>query len=153
MKIKKDTLVSISMTLSDENNNLIEENKDNIIYLHGGYGHIFRKLEEELMGKEIGYKFNIKLLASEAFGEIREDLISQEPLDELPSDIVVGMELDGEVDGVIYQVIEIGDTHALIDGNSPYAGMDMIAKGEVLEIEHLSPEAVAAVLEDAHEHD
>jgi FKBP-type peptidyl-prolyl cis-trans isomerase SlyD len=44
MTIKKNALVSLSLTLSDENGNAIEENDEDIIYLHGGYGQIFKKL-------------------------------------------------------------------------------------------------------------
>ncbi len=153
MNIKKDALVSIKMILSDEHGNVIEENEEEIIYLHGGYGHIFKKLEEELEGKEVGNEFDVKLSASEAFGEFREDLILREPLSEMPIDVAVGMELDGEEEeGVIYQVIEMDETHAILDGNHPYAGVAMIATGEVMEIEYLSTEAIAKILEDDHHH-
>ncbi len=152
MNIKKDALVSIKMILSDEHGNVIEENEEEIIYLHGGYGHIFKKLEEELEGKEVGNEFDVKLSASEAFGEFREDLILREPLSEMPIDVAVGMELDGGEEGVIYQVIEMDETHAILDGNHPYAGVAMIATGEVMEIEYLSTEAIAKILEDDHHH-
>jgi FKBP-type peptidyl-prolyl cis-trans isomerase SlyD len=152
VNIKKDALVSIKMILSDEHGNVIEENEEEIIYLHGGYGHIFKKLEEELEGKEVGNEFDVKLSASEAFGEFREDLILREPLSEMPIDVAVGMELDGEEEGVIYQVIEMDETHAILDGNHPYAGVAMIATGEVMEIEYLSTEAIAKILEDDHHH-
>jgi len=152
VNIKKDALVSIKMILSDEHGNVIEENEEEIIYLHGGYGHIFKKLEEALEGKEVGNEFDVKLSASEAFGEFREDLILREPLSEMPIDVAVGMELDGEEEGVIYQVIEMDETHAILDGNHPYAGVAMIATGEVMEIEYLSTEAIAKILEDDHHH-
>ena len=152
MKIKKDALVSIKMTLSDENGNVIEENEEEIIYLHGGYGHLFQKLEDEIEGKKVGDKFSVQLTASEAFGEFREDLIFREPLNEMPTDVAVGMELDGEEEGIIYQVIEVDATHAIVDGNHTYAGVPMIAKGEIMEIEYLSPEALAKILEDDHHH-
>ena len=152
MKIKKNSMVSISMNLSDENGNTIEENDEEIIYLHGGYGHLFKRLEEELEGKTIGDTFNVKLNASEAFGEFNEELVSRELLSDLPEDVEVGMELDGEMDGIIFSVLEIDKTHALIDGNHPYAGLPLIAKGTVLEIEYLNEATVAKVLEDDHHH-
>lgn len=52
MHIKKDALVSIDLELQDENGNTIEENDQEVIYLHGGYGHLFQKLEEALEGKK-----------------------------------------------------------------------------------------------------
>jgi FKBP-type peptidyl-prolyl cis-trans isomerase SlyD len=152
MKIQKNAMVSIELTLSDENGNVIEENDEALIYLHGGYGHLFQKLEDVLEGKGIGEKFNVKLTPSEAFGEFREDLISKELLTDLPEDVEVGMEMDGEEEGIIYVVLEIDESHALVDGNHPYAGHTLIAKGQVLEIEYLDDATVAKVLEDEHHH-
>lgn len=150
MKIQKNAMVSIELTLSDENGNVIEENDEELLYLHGGYGHLFQKLEDALEGKEIGDTFSVKLAPSEAFGEIREDLISQELLSDLPEDIEVGMEMDGEEEGIIYRILEIGETHAHVDGNHHYAGYSFIAEGKVLEIEYLDDATVARVLEDYH---
>ncbi|CAA6820008.1 MAG: FKBP-type peptidyl-prolyl cis-trans isomerase SlyD (EC [uncultured Sulfurovum sp.] len=150
MNIKKNAMVSISMTLSDDNGNIIEDNEEEIIYLHGGYGHLFQKLEEELEGKTIGDAFTVNLKPSEAFGEFNEDLVSKEMLSDLPDDIEVGMELDGDLDGVIFNVLEVDETHALIDGNHPYAGFHLIATGNILEIEHLDDETIAKVLEEEH---
>jgi FKBP-type peptidyl-prolyl cis-trans isomerase SlyD len=150
VKIKKDAMVEISLTLSDENGTILEENDETIIYLHGGYGHLFAKLEEELEGKEVGYKYNLKLEPIDAFGEFREDLVSRELLSDLPEDVEVGMELDGEEEGIIYSVLELSETDALIDGNHPYAGYTLIAQGEVLEIEYIDEETVAKVLADEH---
>jgi FKBP-type peptidyl-prolyl cis-trans isomerase SlyD len=150
MKIQKNAMVSIELTLSDENGNVIEENDEELLYLHGGYGHLFQKLEDELEGKEIGDTFSVKLAPSEAFGEIREDLVTQELLSDLPEEIEVGMEMDGEEEGIIYRVLEIGETHARVDGNHHYAGYAFIAEGKVMEIEYLDDATVTRVLEDYH---
>ncbi|CAA6815534.1 MAG: FKBP-type peptidyl-prolyl cis-trans isomerase SlyD (EC [uncultured Sulfurovum sp.] len=152
MKIQKNAMVSISMTLKDENGNIIENNDQEIIYLHGGYGHLFTKLEEALEGRSIGDAFNINLSPVEAFGEFNEELVSKELLSDLPEDLEVGMELDGEVEGVIFSVLEMDETHALVDGNHPYAGFSLVAEGKVLEIEYLDDETVTQILEDEHQH-
>lgn len=151
MKIQKNAMVSILMKLNDEDGNVIEEN-DEIIYLHGGYGHLFKKLEEALEGKSVGDTFTVALTPAEAFGAFDEALISRELLSDLPEDVVVGMELDGEMDGVIYEVLEIDDTHALLDGNHPYAGVAIVASGNIVEIEYLDDETVAKVLAEDHHH-
>ena len=44
-KIKKNTLVSISLITEDEGGNLLDESEE-VMYLHGDYGQIFRKLED-----------------------------------------------------------------------------------------------------------
>lgn len=152
VNIQKNTMVSVSMVLKDENRNVIENNDEKIIYLHGGYGHMFQKIEDELEGKTIGDTFNINLSPAEAFGEFDESLVSKELLSDLPEDVEVGMELDGNVEGVIFAVLEMDETHALVDGNHPYAGYALIADGKVLEIEHLDDETVTKILEDEHHH-
>jgi FKBP-type peptidyl-prolyl cis-trans isomerase 2 len=55
--------------------------------------------------------------------------------------------VDGVLEGVVFQVVEMDDTHALLDGNHPYAGVPMIATDEVLEIEYLSDEAIDKILQ------
>jgi len=152
VNIQKNTMVSVSMVLKDENENVIENNDEEIIYLHGGYGHMFQKIEDELEGKNIGDTFNIKLSPAEAFGEFDESLVSKELLSDLPEDVEVGMELDGNVEGVIFAVLEMDETHALVDGNHPYAGHTFIAEGKVLEMEQLDDETVNKILKDEHQH-
>jgi FKBP-type peptidyl-prolyl cis-trans isomerase SlyD len=152
MKIQKNALVSLELTLSDEDGRVIEENTEETIYLHGGYGHLFQKLEEALEGKKIGDTFRVSLSSSEAFGEFSEELIFRELLSELPSDIEVGMELDSDEDDIIYHVLEVDETHALIDGNHTYAGVNLVAYGTVLEIEKATDVAIEEILKENHDH-
>jgi len=152
MTIQKNALVSLELVLSDEHGRVIEENDEEIIYLHGGYGYLFQKLEEGLESKKVGDSFSIALSPSEAFGEFNEALVFRELLSDLPSDIAVGMELDSDEDDIIYHVLEIDETHALIDGNHTYAGVPLVAEGVVLEIEPASDEAIEEILHGHHHH-
>ncbi len=152
MKIQKNALVSLELVLHDEKGRVIEENSEEIIYLHGGYGHLFQKLEEGLEGKKVGDSFSIALSPSEAFGEFNEALVFKEDLCDLPSDITVGMELDSDEDDIIYHVLQIDETTALIDGNHTYAGLPLVAEGVVLEIEYASDAVIAEILKDNHHH-
>ncbi|MHB0993077.1 MAG: FKBP-type peptidyl-prolyl cis-trans isomerase [Sulfurovum sp.] len=152
MTIQKNALVSLELVLQDEQGRVIEENNEEIIYLHGGYGHLFAKLEEALEGKRVGDTFSVSLSPSEAFGEFNEALVFRELLSDLPSDISVGMELDSDEDDIIYHVLEIDETHALIDGNHTYAGVPLVAEGVVLEIEYASDEVIEEILHGYHHH-
>ena len=152
MTIQKNALVSLELVLRDEQGRVIEENNEEIIYLHGGYGHLFAKLEEALEGKRVGDVFFVSLSPSEAFGEFNESLVFREILSDLPSDIAVGMELDSDEDDIIYHVLEIDETHALIDGNHTYAGVPLVAEGVVLEIEYASDEVIQEILKEHHHH-
>jgi len=150
-KIKKNTLVSIHVKLEDEKGNIVDEN-DEIVYLHGGYNQIFQKLEDELDGKKVGDTFHVALTPAEAFGEYQESLILKELLEDLPEDISVGVELDGEDEGVVYIVESIDEEHAILNANHELAGVALIATGDILEIEQLSDEAVEEILKAEHHH-
>ena len=48
MKIAKNAVVSVQYKLSDAQGSLIEESRDPMLYLHGGYGNTLPKIEEAL---------------------------------------------------------------------------------------------------------
>lgn len=149
--ITKDTLVSISLKLEDARGELLDDS-DEVMYLHGGYSQIFQKLEDELDGKKIGDTFNIFLEPSDAFGEYDESLVTKEKLSDLPDDVEVGMELDGDDEDVVWVVESIEDGYAMLNANHELAGIPLRVSGEILELEHLSYEGVQEILNMQHEH-
>jgi len=151
LKIKKNALVYMRVKLEDEKGNIVDEN-DEIIYIHGGYNQLFQKLEDALEGKKVGDSFHVALTPAEAFGEYKDVLVLKELLEDLPEDISVGMELDGEEEGIVYVVQSIDKEHAILNANHELAGIALTASGEILEIEHLSDEAVKEILKAEHHH-
>ncbi|MBE0515719.1 FKBP-type peptidyl-prolyl cis-trans isomerase [Sulfurimonas sp.] len=150
-KIKKNTLVSMLIKLEDKEGNIIDESEE-LMYLHGGYNQIFQKLEDELEGKKIGDTFHVTLTPAEAFGEYDESLVLKELLKDLPEDIHVGAELDGEEEGIVYVVESIEEMHAILNANHELAGIPLVASGKILEIEQLSDEAAEELLKVEHQH-
>ncbi|MBU0631399.1 peptidylprolyl isomerase [bacterium] len=151
MKITKNILVNIDYRLSDENDNHLNPGEEELIYLHGGYGHIFQELEDALEGKEVDDTFKVTLTPAQAFGEYKEELIVQEPLSELPEDIYIGMELDTEDDSrVVYVVTNITGDLALLNANHPLAGRTLTFEGKITELQELSDDEAKELL--AHEH-
>lgn len=150
-KIKKNTLVSMLIKLEDEEGNIIDESEE-LMYLHGNYNQIFKKLEDELEGKKAGDTFHVLLTPAEAFGEYDESLVLKELLKDLPEDIAVGAELDGEEEGIVYVVESIEKKHAILNANHELAGIPLVASGKILEIEQLSDEAAEELLEAEHQH-
>ncbi|WP_170175806.1 FKBP-type peptidyl-prolyl cis-trans isomerase [Sulfurimonas crateris] len=148
-KIKKNTVVSMLIKLEDEEGNIIDESEE-LMYIHGGYNQIFKKLEDELEGKKAGDTFHVTLTPTEAFGEYDETLVLKELLDDLPDDIYVGAELDGEEEDVIYVVESIEKKHAVLNANHELAGIPLVASGKILEIEQLSDEAAEELLKAEH---
>ena len=148
---KKNTLVSMLIKLEDEEGNIIDDSEE-LMYLHGGYNQIFKKLEDELEGKKAGDTFHVVLTPAEAYGEYDEALHVKELLEDLPEDITVGTELDGEEEGIVYVVESIEKKHAILDANHELAGIPLVASGKILEIEQLSDEAAEELLEGEHQH-
>jgi len=157
MTIKKDCIVTIDYHINDTEGNLLHEEEESLVYLHGNYGHIFPTVEQGLEGKAIGDTFKIELSADKAFGNYDPTLVVTEELSELPVEVSVGMELDGffeedSEDVIIYTVTDIDGDHATLDGNHPLAGMDLIFEGTVLDIHEATPEEIKEVQEFHHQH-
>ena len=151
--IAKDTVVTLNYRLSDAQDNLIEESREPMVYLHGGYGNTLPKLEEALEGRAVGDKINVQVEPQDAFGEYDAELVRVESRDRLPSPLEVGMQFEGapdtahpDEDSVIFTVTDIADDKVVLDGNHPLAGMALRFALEVVGVRPASDE------EKAHGH-
>lgn len=103
-----------------------------------GSGQIIPGFEEAIMGKNIGEKVSITIAPEQAYGQLREDLIVEVPVDKMPGTVEVGqlLQADGG-DGQVVQVIvkEVKEEVIVIDGNHPLAGQDLLFDIEVVSIQ------------------
>lgn len=150
MKIAKNTVVTVHYKLSDAQGNLIEESREPMVYLHGGYENTLPKIEEALEGKAAGYETTIQVEPDDAFGEYDPNLIKIEPRNRLPEPIEVGMQFEGTPDGgedgdepLIFTVTDIADDKVVLDGNHPLAGMALRFTLNVTEVRTASDEEIA----------
>ncbi len=152
MKIAKNTVVTVHYKLSDAQGNVIEESRDPMVYLHGGYENTLPKIEETLDGKETGFETTIQVEPDDAFGEYDPALVKVEPRDRLPTPLEVGMQFEGLPDGsddeasIIFTVTDIADDKVVLDGNHPLAGMALRFALNVAEVRAASDEEIM------HEH-
>ena len=153
MKIAKNTVVSVQYKLSDAQGNLIEESREPMVYLHGGYENTLPKIEEALDAKEAGYETTIQIEPQDAFGEYDASLVKIEPRNRLPEPIEVGMQFEGTPDGdspdeetLIFTVTDIADDKVVLDGNHPLAGMALRFNLKVESVRAATDEEIA------HEH-
>ncbi len=153
MKIAKNTVVTVKYKLSDAQNNLIEDGKEPMVYLHGGYENTLPKIEEELDGKEVGYASTLQIEPDDAFGEYDPTLVKVEPRNRLPEPLEVGMQFEGMPDGadadeeaMIFTVTDIADDKVVLDGNHPLAGMALRFELNVIDVRAATDEEIA------HEH-
>jgi FKBP-type peptidyl-prolyl cis-trans isomerase SlyD len=75
MKIEKDTVVSVRYKVAEPTGKLIEESREPMVYLHGGYDNTLPKIEEALEGKEVGAEVSLQLKPMDAFGIRDESLV------------------------------------------------------------------------------
>jgi len=144
-EIVKNCVVTLHYTVTDPDGAVIDDGRQPLVYLHGGYDGIFPKLEEALHGKKVGESLRIKLQPEDAFGDYDEELVAVEDADMFPEDAEVGMAFervsdDGEV---LYRVTDIVDGKVVVDGNHPLAGMALIFDMTVAEVRAATKEELA----------
>ncbi|MBK6745621.1 peptidylprolyl isomerase [Ottowia sp.] len=125
MKITKDTVVSLQFKIAEPTGKLIEESKEPMVYLHGGYENTLPKIEEALDGQEPGYQVVLDLGPEDAFGLRDESLVQVIPKTQFPPGVKVGGQLEGRgEDGsaVAFTVMKIKGAEVHLDGNHPLAG-------------------------------
>ena len=131
MQIDQDTVVTLAYSVTDSDGNLIDAGERPLVYLHGGYGGIFEKIEEELLGQTAGFQKDIRLQPEEAFGEYDAELVMIEPRDLFPEEIEVGMQFeraaeDDDEEDMLFTITDIAEGKVVVDGNHPLAGIALV---------------------------
>jgi FKBP-type peptidyl-prolyl cis-trans isomerase SlyD len=146
MKIEKDTAVTLRYKVADTQGKLLEESKEPMVYLHGGYGNTFPRIEEALQGREPGYQTTVELQPPDAFGLRDESLVQTIPKTQFPPGVKVGGQLQGMgEDGrtQVFTVMKIKGDKVLLDGNHPMAGKALRFTVTVTDVRAASPEEIA----------
>jgi FKBP-type peptidyl-prolyl cis-trans isomerase SlyD len=145
MKIEKDTVVTLQYKVSDASGKLIEEAKEPMAYLHGGYGNTLDKIEAALDGQQSGYQTTLQLQPADAFGLRDEALVQTIARKDFPPGVKVGGHLQGRsADGqeTSFTVMKIKGDTVFLDGNHPWAGMELRFTLKVTEVRAASTEEI-----------
>jgi len=148
MKITNDLVVSIHFGVAEVDGNALDstENGAPLDFIQGA-GYLVPGLEAELLGKEVGDKFDVTLEAKDAYGEFQEQLVQQVPrnLFEGVDVIEVGMSFQADTDQGprTVEVTEVTDEMVSIDANHPLAGMALQFIGEVVAIRKATDEELS----------
>ena len=131
MLIARNTVVTLKYSVKDSDGADVDAGAAPLIYLHGGYGGIFDRIEEELQGKAEGDVLEVKLEPEDAFGEYDAELVAIESRQLFPENIEVGMQFergseDGEDDDALFIITDIADDKVVVDGNQPRAGIALM---------------------------
>jgi FKBP-type peptidyl-prolyl cis-trans isomerase SlyD len=148
MQISHNTVVTLAYRVTDSDGNLVDAGEHPLVYLHGGYGGIFEKIEELLAGQIAGFQQDIRLQPEEAFGEYDAELVTVEPRELFPEDIEVGMQFeratgDDDTDGMLYTITDIAEGKVVVDGNHPLAGLALVFSCTVSDVRAATSDEIA----------
>ncbi|WP_224268996.1 FKBP-type peptidyl-prolyl cis-trans isomerase [Haloprofundus salinisoli] len=98
-----------------------------------GAGHVFEAVDDDLLGKEVGYEGSVDVPAAEAFGEYDSDNLRTVSADKISEDDrYPGAHVN--VDGEQGHIETIIGGRARIDFNHPLAGDDLEYEYEILDV-------------------
>ena len=147
MKIDKDCAVTLQYKVSDTAGKKLEASDTApMVYLHGGYGNTFAKLEAALQDQEKGYATTVLLAPADAFGERDENLLRTIPKTQFPPGVKIGGQLEGRGDDgteIVFTVLKIKGDTVILDGNHPFAGKSLRFALKVTDVRAASPEEIA----------
>ncbi|MDD5266907.1 MAG: peptidylprolyl isomerase [Methylococcales bacterium] len=148
MQVADNMAVSIHYTLTNDDGEVLDSSigDEALVFLQGS-GNIISGLENALVGKVAGDKFNVRIAPEDAYGELMEDMIQVISRDmfEGIDDIEVGMQFHADVSsgsGVV-TVVSIDDDNITIDGNHPLAGLALTFDVEVIDVRAATEEEAA----------
>jgi len=153
MQVAKDSVVTLKYRVVGTDGEAVDEGSQPLVYLHGGYGGIFDRIEEELEGKAIGDAIEVRLAPEDAFGEYDADLVVIEPRHLFPENIEIGMQFeragDDDDEDQLFTITDIADDKVVVDGNHPLAGLTLVFSCTVSDVRQATNEE----LEHGHVHE
>jgi FKBP-type peptidyl-prolyl cis-trans isomerase SlyD len=152
MQIQAPCVVSLTWRLEDTQGQLLDELSEPVEFLYGG-DDLLAKVEEALDGQAAGFEATLHLEPEHAFGDYDANLVFFEARSIFPEHIEPGMQFDGPPEGSvtegmpresIYTITEIYDSHVVLDGNHPLAGIALVLQLVVRDVRAASEEEVEA---------
>jgi len=157
----KQRVIAFNYVLKNTKGDLIDASEPNQpLPFMEGRKQIIPALEDVLVKMSEGDKMKVSILAKDAYGEFRQDMIMEVPKEELAHiQIEIGSHLQLQLgQGVkIVKVSKISDSHVTLDGNHPLAGTDLEFDVEVVLVREATVDEVLhghahGLHGDAHHH-
>ena len=124
--IKRDKFVSLTYTITDEHNDILERIDMPVNYVHGRDSQVIDKVEKALEGCALGDEVSVELSPEDGFGEHQRELTFVDDIDNVPPEFRhVGAEVEFQNDkgeSRMFRVSRIEDGKLTVDGNHPFAG-------------------------------
>jgi FKBP-type peptidyl-prolyl cis-trans isomerase SlyD len=147
MQIEKHRVVTLTYTLKDNDDNIIDKSDDgSFCYLHGA-GNIIPGLENALIGKAAGDKLAVAVPPEEAYGVHDAEKTQKVPRDMFPpeQEIEPGMQFHAqspEGQPFVVTITGVEEDGIVVDGNHPLAGVHLNFEVKVMEVREASSEEI-----------
>ena len=102
-----------------------------------GEGKMIRGFENGVMGMQLGEKKTISMDSDDAYGAVREDLLFEVPITNVPPTVQIGNTLQAEFENgipVLFTVTDIKIDTVVLDGNHPLAGKSLTFDIELVDL-------------------
>jgi FKBP-type peptidyl-prolyl cis-trans isomerase SlyD len=146
MHIEQNVWVTVRYRLYDSQGEALEEGEREWTYLHGGYGAVFPRIEEALVGRTVGDTASLYLEPEDTFGDYDASLLKVVPREAFPVSLEAGMTFEavpGEApDGELYTVTDFTDDAVVLDANHPLAGMALRFDLEIEDLREATDEEI-----------
>lgn len=129
--VKPDSVVTLQYRVSDTLGEVIAESEANEPeqFLMGTNG-LLPKIQEALLGQQVGFSTKIQLEPEDAFGDYDAEQLRVEERQHFPVELEPGMQFEGLPEGCkqhdadrFYTVTDVTDEAVVLDGNHPLAGI------------------------------
>ena len=78
MQVAKNSVITLDYHVTDPDGEVVDEGREPLVYLHGGYDDIFPMIEEAVQDKKVGESVVVKMQPDDAFGEYDAELVQIE---------------------------------------------------------------------------
>lgn len=152
MTIQAPCVVSLTWRLEDTQGQLLDELAEPVEFFFGG-NDLLAKVEEVLLDQDVGFEATLHLEPEHAFGDYDPKLVFFESRAIFPEHVEAGMQFDGPPEGsvtagmptdTIYTVTEVYDSHVVLDGNHPLAGIALVLQLAVRDVREATDDEVEA---------
>jgi FKBP-type peptidyl-prolyl cis-trans isomerase SlyD len=137
-KIANNKFVSLTYTITDEDENILERIDMPIQYIQGVSSQVIKKIETALDGHRAGDMIQVTLSPEEGFGAHQPELTFSDDINNVPAQFHnIGAEVEFQNDrgeSKIFRVTRIEDGMLTVDGNHPFAGKTITYNISVQEV-------------------
>jgi len=145
--IKRDKFVSLTYTITDENDEILERIDMPVNYVHGRDSQVIEKVEKALEGCAQGDEVSVQLSPDEGFGEHQAELTFIDQIENVPPEFRhIGAEVEFQNDkgeSRMFRVTNIEDGKLTVDGNHPFAGKVITYNIKVNAVRNATPDEIA----------